>query len=386
MLDNEYEEIRAVAREFTRKRVLPIADDIDRTDGHIPEDLLTEMASMGYFGIHLPEEWGGAGLDHRAIAVVTEELCRGLLSVGSVLGRNFLLGEMLWKSGTDQQCTRYLSAIATGSLQTASAGTEPEAGSDAANIQLKARRDGNTYLLTGTKAFCTFADRADLLFVYARTGEGDPGKKHRGISCFLVEKPPTSEFVPPTLTGTHIETIGYHGMHTWMLYFDEHPVPATNLVGEAEGQGFYQMMSGYETARIAFAARCVGVAQAALDASIEYASARVQFGQELRQFQLTRAKIADMATEIAAARQLVWHAATVKDSGSRSDLQAGMAKLFASEVALRHTWTALQLHGGLGFTKASPVQRLWRDSAFLPIGEGTNDIQREVIARRIFGE
>jgi alkylation response protein AidB-like acyl-CoA dehydrogenase len=232
--------------------------------------------------------------------------------------------------------------------------------------------------------WCTNADRADLLFVYARTGDGG-GRKHRGISCFLVEKP-RNGFPAPTLVGTHIPTVGYHGMHSFMLHFENHRVPAQNLLGGEEGWGFGQLMKGYETARIAFAARCVGVAQAAFDTALAYSQQRVQFDAPLKTFQLTRTKIADMATEIEAARQLVWYAASRKDQGGRCDFEAGMAKLFASEVALKHTWTALQLHGGLGFAIESRASRYWRDAALLPIGEGTNDIQREVIARRIYGE
>jgi alkylation response protein AidB-like acyl-CoA dehydrogenase len=379
----DYADVRDATRRFTDERIVPIADAIDRDDALLPEPLLSELAELGYFGLHIPLEWGGSGMDVRTIAVVTEELCRGLLSAGSVLGRNLLMGEQVLHDGTDDQRNRFLEGIATGRTQTASAGTEPEAGSDAANISTRAVQDGDRYLLTGTKAYCTFADRADLLFVYARTSTGE--RKHHGICCFLVEKP-AGQFVPPTLTASRIETIGYHGMHTWMLHLDHHPVPAANLLGGEEGRGFYQLMRGYETARIAFAARCVGVTQAALEAAESYARVRVQFDKPIKDFQITRAKVADMATEVEAARQLVWHAATVKDGGGRCDLEAGMAKLFASEVALRHTWTALQIHGGLGYTRDHPVQRFWRDAALLPIAEGTNDMQRQVIARRIFGD
>ncbi len=230
-------EFRTVARRFNERHILPIAAAIDQGEEQLPEDLLAEMAKMGYFGIHLPEEWGGAGLDMRTVVIITEELCRGLLSAGSVLGRNLLMGEMLLRHGTEDQKHRFLEGVASGLLQTASAGTEPDAGSDAANISTRAVRDGDDYILTGTKMWCTFADRADLLFVQARTSDSAE-KKHQGISCFIVEKPAGPDFSAPTLTGTPIPTVGYHGMRSFMLYFDKHRVPANNLLGEIEGKGF----------------------------------------------------------------------------------------------------------------------------------------------------
>jgi alkylation response protein AidB-like acyl-CoA dehydrogenase len=381
----DYEEIRRTAREFTEREIVPIADEIDQQDLDLPEPLLDKMAAAGYFGPQIPEEWGGAGLDTQSIAIITEELCRGLLSAGSVLGRNFLMGDLVWHDGTDEQKERYLRRIATGEIQTAWAGTEPEAGSDSANVQLRAVRDGDTYYLTGTKMWCTFAARANTLFVYART-DPDATPKHRGISCFMVDKTPGTQFEPPTLAGDRIPTSGYHGLKSYMLYFDNHPVPAENLLGGVENKGFYQLMKGYELARTAFSARCVGVAQAAYEAALAYSKNRVQFGKPLMDFQATRFKLAELATDVTAARQLVLHVASLRDSGKRCDLEAGMAKLFCSEVALKHTWTALQLHGGLGFSTETKVNRYWRDAALLPIGEGTNDVQKEVIARGLLGE
>ena len=381
----DYEELRRLAREFAEHEIMPIADEIDRKDLDLPESLLEKMAATGYFGPQIPEQWGGAGLDTRSIAIITEELCRGLLSAGSVLGRNFLMADLLWHDGTEEQRKRYLTAIATGKIQTAWSGTEPQAGSDSANVQLRAERKGDTYYLTGTKMWCTFAHRANVLFVYART---DPNAKpkHRGISCFMVEKTPGLDFASPTLTGSHIPTTGYHGLKSFMLYFDNHPVPAANLLGGVENKGFYQLMKGYELARTAFSARCVGLAQAAYEAALEYSRNRVQFGKPIMDFQVTRFKLADMATDITAARQLVLHVASLRDAGQRCDLEAGMAKVFCSEVARKHTWTALQLHGGLGFSTETKVNRYWRDAALLPIGEGTNDIQKEVIAKGLIGE
>jgi alkylation response protein AidB-like acyl-CoA dehydrogenase len=273
--------------------------------------------------------------------------------------------------------------MAAGEVQTASAGTEPEAGSDAANIQTRAVREDGYYVVTGTKAFCTFADAADLLFTYVRTDEAVP--KHRGISLLLVEKPRGEAFLPPHLTGKRIRTLGYRGMNTYLLYFDGLRVPAGNLVGE-EGKGFYYLMQGYEAARIQFAFRATGLARAAYEAALRYAQERVQFGRPIAQFQAIRFKLADMATEIEAARQLAFYAAERFDRGERCDLEAGMAKLFATEVAVRAARESLQIHGGVGYTMDLPVQRYLRDAFLLPIGEGTNEIQREVIARRILGE
>ena len=232
--------------------------------------------------------------------------------------------------------------------------------------------------------FVTNAHRADVLSVFALS---DPTAvpKHRGISIFMVEKKPGEGFDPPRIVGSHIPTVGYHGMRTWELAFEDRGGPDENLLGKL-GTGFKLLMSLYETARIGFAARCIGLAQGAFDTALKYAKERVQFGQPIAQFQAIRFKLADMATKIELARQLTHYAAAKKDAGQRCDLEAGMAKLFASEMALATTWDALQIHGGYGFTKEFPLERYWRDSGLLTIGEGTSEIQREVIARRLLGE
>jgi alkylation response protein AidB-like acyl-CoA dehydrogenase len=341
------------------------------------------MSAMGFFGVVLPKDYGGLGLGAVGLAVVTEELCRGWLAVGSLPGRNWLCGHILARSGTEQQKRRFLPSMASGAIQSASAGTEPQAGSDAANLTVAAVRQGSTYAISGTKMWCTFANRADVLFTYCRTSKES---KHRGISLLLAEKTPGDGFVPPALTGTPIRTIGYHGMRTYQLFFDGFPVPAENLVGEVEGQGFLQLMAGYEMGRVQFAFRCIGVAQAAYEAALDYAKQRVQFNQPIAKFQAIRFKLADMATEIEAARQLGYMAAAKIDRGERADLEAGMVKLFASEMAKRVCDDALEIHGGNGFAQDTPVSRFWRDSALFTIGEGTSEVQREIIARRILGE
>ncbi len=382
-LKSEHEELKRVTQEFTDKEVVPIADALDREEAEIPPALLQKMAEMGFFGLMVPKEYGGLGLDCLTVCVVTEELSRGWLSVGSVIARNILCGHILYKGGTEEQKRRWLPGMATGTIQTASAGTEPEAGSDAANIQTKAQKSGSKYVVNGSKMFCTFANQAHILFTYARTG-GE--SKHRGISLILIEKQPGEQFAPPGLTGSRIRTTGYHGMHTYQLFFDGLEVPAGNLLGNVEGQGFRQLMAGYEVARIQFAFRSIGLAQAAYEAALNYSRQRVQFGRPISNFQAVRFKLADMAADIEAARQLGYFAAEKVDRGERADLEAGMAKLFASEMAHRHCWNAVQIHGGYGYTKDYSVNRYWRDSGLLPIGEGTSEIQREVIARRILGE
>ncbi len=375
--------IQEMARRFAEREVAPIADELDQREANIPDELLQRMGDLGFFGLLVPEEYDGLAAGMVTVGLVTEELSRAWLSVGSVIARNILCGFILERAGSEEQKRRWLPGMASGRIQSATAGTEPEAGSDAANVQTRAQREDGHYLVSGTKAFCTFADVADVLFVYVRTSDEVP--KHRGISLLLVEKPRGSEFLPPHLRGSRIRTLGYRGMSTFLLYFDRLPVPAANLVGE-EGRGFYYLMQGYEVARIQFAFRATGVARAAYEAALRYAQERMQFGRPIAQFQAIRFKLADMATELEAARQLAFHAARRFDEGNRCDLEAGMAKLFATEVAVRAARECLQIHGGVGYTLDLPVQRYLRDALLLPIGEGTNEIQREVIARRILGE
>jgi len=381
-LKEEHLEMQRAVRRFTDEKIVPIADKLDREEAEIPQEILDEMGKLGYFGILIPTEYDGLGLDMVSYVVVTEELSRGWLGVGSVIARNVGTGEVLLHGGTEEQKRRFLPGMAAGLLQTASAGTEAEAGSDAANMRLKAVRRGDEYVLNGTKMFCTFANKANILFTYARTADVKP--KHRGISLFLVEKD-RDRFKPPQLVGNRIMTVGYHGMNTYELVYEDCRVPVGNLVGE-EGRGFYLLMSGYEVARIQFSARSIGVAQAAFEAALKYAKERVQFDQPIAKFQAIRFKLADMATDIALARQFTYYAAAKRDRGERCDLEAGMAKLFAAEMTLKHTWNAVQIHGGYGYTKEFPVNRYWRDAGLLPIGEGTTEIQREIIARRLLGE
>ncbi len=384
ILTPELRELKEAARDFTNREVLPIAQKLYCAEAEIPESLISKMAEMGFFGMLESREYGGLELGVLGIAVVSEELSRGWLSVGSLPARNWMCGQILSRSGTEQQKRKWLPKMVSGEIQTASAGTEPEAGSDAGNIRTKATKKDGHYVVNGTKMWCTFANRADILFTYCRTNPDQKGAK--GISLLLIEKKPGDQFVPPRLTGSRLSTIGYHGMNTYQLFFDDLEVPEENLLGGVEGLGFKQLMGGYETARVQFAFRCIGLAQAAYEAALEYSQQRVQFGQTIGKFQAIRFKLADMATEIEAARQLGYMAAAKVDRGERADLEAGMAKLFASEMAQRICHEAVQILGGNGFATESPVNRFWRDSALLTIGEGTSEIQREVIARRLLGE
>ncbi len=378
----EHEEIRRSVRDFVEREVKPVANGLDRRNEEIPASILKKMAELGYFGIIFPPEDGGLGLDYIAMAIVTEELSRGWLSVGSVMTRNLITGTLITANGTPEQKKHFLPRIARGELMTAAAFTEPDVGSDTASIKTRAVRKGDGYLLKGSKMWCTFANRAHILTVMART-DPDPGKRHKGLSLILFEKQPGDGFMPPQLTGEPIPTIGYHGMKSFGLSFDDAYAPAANLIGGVEGRGFYQLMATYESARIQTAARGVGVAQAAYECAVKYARERSQFGQPIGNFQVIRHKLAHMAVEIEAARQLAYFAASQKDTGKRCDYEAGMAKVFAAEMAERVTREAMQIHGGYGYSMEFDVQRYWRDARVLSIFEGTSEIQLEVIGRHI---
>lgn len=381
-LTSEHEEIRRFVRKFTDGEILTVADKYYQEEKEIPEEILKAMAELGYFGLTFPPEYGGSGMDYVSLAIVAEELSRGWLSVGSVMTRNLITGTLLLAHGTDEQKKRWLPGLASGKVLSAAAFTEPDFGSDTAGMKCRAVRDGDDYLLTGSKTWCTMANRAHVLCVLARTDQ-DYSKRHKGLSLFLVEKEPGEEFAPPGLSGEYIPTIGYYGMRSYSLSFEEMRVPAASLIGGEPNQGFYQLMATYESARIQTAARAVGVAQGAYEAARLYAQERIQFEQPIAQFQAIRHMLADMATEIEAARQLTYFAAARKDSGKRCDLEAGMAKLYASDMVERVTSNALQVHGGYGYAKEYSVSRYWRDGRLFRVFEGTSEIQREVIARRI---
>ncbi len=364
-----------MVRDFVRRDVLPIADEHEQKD-MVPLGLIEKMKGMGLFGITVPEEWGGMGLDYTTFAMIFEEISKGWMSVGGIIGTHHIMTYVISNFGTHEQKVRFLPAMARGEMRGGLALTEPDAGSDVQSLSLSATRDGEEYVLNGTKMFITNGRHGDTFAVLART---DPNAmpKHRGLSCFIAEKGPGFE------VGRDLDKLGYRGLDTCELIFKDYRVAADRLVGGEEGYGFQQVMSGLETGRINVAARSVGVATAAFEAAIKYAQQRETFGKPISQHQAIQLKLADMATKIEAARLLTYQAAEKKDRGERVDLEAGMAKLFASEICAEVTLESMRIHGGVGYIKESPVERYYRDAPLMIIGEGTNEIQRLVIARQL---
>ena len=374
--DEARAQIVNLVREFVAREVEPVATRYDNEDIY-PVELAGMMADMGLFGITIPEEYGGLGLDYTTFAVIFEELSRGWMSAGGIIGTHHMMAYMVTTFGTEDQKRRFLPGMASGELRGGTAITEPEAGSDVQNIQTMALRDGEEYVLNGRKMFITNAENGNAFVVLAKTDRAaEP--PYRGIGCFLVQKGDSGLSV-----GQHMDKLGYRGVDTGELLFDDCRIPVENLVGGVEGQGFRQMMSTLETGRINVAARAVGVATAAFDAAIAYAQRRHTFGVPIAQHQAIQIKLADMATKIRAARLMTYDAANKKDEGKRVDLEAGMAKLFASEMCGEVTLEAMRVHGGYGYVKEYPVERYYRDAPLMIIGEGTNEIQKLIIARRL---
>jgi (2S)-methylsuccinyl-CoA dehydrogenase len=353
-------------------------------DAYIPTAVVERLAALGVFGLTVPEAYGGSGLGKEAMCAVSEELSRGSLGVGSLGTRAEIAAELILGSGTEAQKKRFLPGLASGAILPTAVFTEPDAGSDLASIRTRAARDGDAYRVTGNKTWITHAARADLMTLLVRTDPDTKGSE--GLSMLLAEKPRGTDDAPfpaDGMRGTEIRTLGYRGMKEYELAFDGFAVKAENLLGGVEGQGFRQLMRTFESARIQTAARAIGVARAALDAAIGYATARAQFGRKLLGFARVSDKIATMAAEILAARLLTRHAARRKDSGARCDLEAGMAKLLAARVAWAAADNAVQIHGGNGYALEYPVSRLLVDARILAIFEGAAEIQAEVIARRL---
>ncbi|MBX6425054.1 MAG: acyl-CoA dehydrogenase family protein [Variibacter sp.] len=375
VLTEEQKLIQQTARDFAMREVLPAANALDPERKDIPLSLIQRAAELGFFGLLIPEEYGGLGLGCLEYCLVTEELSRAWMSMGSII-RPMIGMQAL----SPEQRQRYLPRMARGEALGAFAFSEPNAGSDLSNIQCRARREGDEWVITGNKYWCTFADGADYILVLART---DPSaQRHRGISAFIVDKPRGS--LPPGVSGAPIPKIGYFGWKTWELAFDGCRVPAANMVGE-EGKGFYVATSGLEVARAHTAARAIGLARGALEDATAYARERVQFGHSLSEFQAIRFKLARMATEIEAARQLLYFVCRLIDTGERCDKEAAMAKLQATEMAERVTSEALQIHGGAGYTTLHAVERYWRDARLTKIFEGTSEIQMRIISDHLLG-
>jgi (2S)-methylsuccinyl-CoA dehydrogenase len=383
-LDDDYELIRDQFRRFADERVLPFAHEWHLKDALIPIEIVEEMGALGVFGLTIPEEHGGAGLSKTAMCVVSEELSRGYIGVGSLGTRSEIAAELILGGGTEAQKAEWLPRIASAEVLPTAVFTEPNTGSDLGALRTRATRDGDAYVVTGAKTWITHAARTDLMTMLVRT---DPATgDHTGLSMLLAEKPRGTEsdpFPAAGMTGTEIAVLGYRGMKEYELGFDGFRVPASGLLGGIEGQGFRQLMRTFESARIQTAARAIGVAQCALELGLRYARERRQFGKALIAFPRVSGKLAMMAVEIMIARQLTYFAAREKDAGRRCDLEAGMAKLLAARIAWASADNALQIHGGNGFALEYPVSRVLCDARILSIFEGAAEIQAQVIARRL---
>ncbi len=365
-----------MVRDFVNREVEPVAAEYDREDT-IPYDLIDRMKELGLFGITVPEEYGGMGLDYTTFASIFEELSKGFMTLSGAIGTHHILTYVLTHYGTEEQKQRFLPDLASGRKRGGLALTEPSGGTDMANLQTTATKDGEEYSINGTKMFITNGRSGDMFCLLART-DPDMEPRHKGISCFVVEKGG-----PGFDVGKDLDKLGYRGLDTSELIFNNFAVPENNLIGGKEGAGFGMVMSGLETGRINIAARAVGVAQAAFEAAIKYSQQRETFGKPISEHQAIQLKLADMATKIQAARLLVYDAAGKKDTGQRVDLESGMAKLFASEVCLEVAMESMRVHGGVGYIKDSPVERYYRDAPLMVIGEGTNEVMRLVIAKQL---
>ncbi len=369
-------QIVSMVREFVRRDVLPVAQEYEAADRY-PSELLEQMVGMGLFGITIPEEYGGMGLDYVTFASIFEELSKGWMSLTGPLGTHHIVAYILGAYGTKEQKERFLPSMTRGERRGGLGLTEPNAGSDVQALQTVAQKDGEEYVINGNKMFITNGRNGNIFAVLAKT-DSQASPAYRGISCFIVEKGSAGFEV-----GRDLDKLGYRGIDTCELTFRDVRVPVENMVGTEEGKGFGMVMSALEGGRINVAARAVGVATAALEASLRYAQQRETFGKPISQHQAIQLMLADMATKVQAARLLTYDAARKKDSGERVDLEAGMAKLFASEVCGEVTMDALRIHGGYGYIKDFPVERYYRDAPLMIIGEGTNEIQRLVIAREL---
>jgi (2S)-methylsuccinyl-CoA dehydrogenase len=383
-LEETLDSIRDEMRKFADDMVVPHAHEWHLRNRYIPLEVIAQMSELGVFSLTIPEEYGGMGLGKESMCVVSEELSRGYIGVGSLGTRSEIAAELILGSGTEEQKRRWLPKIASGEVLPTAVFTEPNTGSDLASLKTRAVKDGDVYKVYGNKTWITHPVRADLMTLLVRTNPAEKG--YRGLSMLLAEKPRGSDEEPfpvPGLSGSEIEVLGYRGMKEYEIAFDGFAVKAENLLGGAEGLGFKQLMATFESARIQTAARAIGVAQAAMEQALGYATARVQFGEPIAHFPRVADKLAMMAGEIMIARQLTYYAARQKDSGRRCDLEAGMAKLLAARIAWAAADNAVQVHGGNGFALEFPVSRLLCDARILNIFEGAAEIQAQVIARRL---
>ena len=375
-LNSEQELILSTVRQFVAKEVMPVASELDHRNEY-PHELVRQMQEIGLFGLNIPEEYGGSAIDHTTFAMIFEEISRGWLGLAGVLGTHSVMCDVLARFGTEEQKRRLLPAMATGSKRGGICLSESNAGTDLQNISTTARPNGGIYHVNGSKMWITNARHGNTFLLLAKT---DPAARpaYHGMSAFIIEKGAHGMNV-----GRDIDKLGYKGVETCELHFDNFPVPAENLIGGVEGQGFKQVMTGLEAERLNVAARGLGVARAAFEEAIRYAQRRVTFGRPISDYQTIQNKLADMATRIEASRLLIYSAAEKRDRGERCDLEAGMAKLFATETAAEVSLEAMRILGANGYSKDFPVERYYRDAPLVVIGGGTNELQRLIIARNL---
>jgi alkylation response protein AidB-like acyl-CoA dehydrogenase len=374
-LSSEERAIVDTVADWVDAEVRPVVRDLEHANAY-PDKLIEQMKQLGIFGLAIPGPWGGAAVSMPCYAMVTAELARGWMSLAGAMGGHTVVAKLLLMFGTREQQDEYLPRMATGEIRATMALTEPGGGSDLQAIRTVARRDGDGYVINGSKTWISNARRSQLIALLCKT-DPDASPKHKGISILLVGQG------PGFTVSRDLPKLGYKGVESCELVFDDCRVPARALLGEAEGEGFAQMMKGLETGRIQVASRALGVASAALDDALRYAQQRESFGQPIWKHQSIGNYLADMATKVTAARQLILHAAERFETGQRCDMEAGMAKLFASEVAMEVALDAVRIHGGYGYSTEYDVERYFRDAPLMIVGEGTNEIQRNVIASQL---
>jgi alkylation response protein AidB-like acyl-CoA dehydrogenase len=378
-LTQDQKDFQEAIRAFVDKEIIPVARDMEHS-GEYPTAIVEHMKEMGLFGMTIPEEFGGLGVDMTTFSIVFEELSRGWMGVAGILGSHSMACFVIAKHGTPEQKAKYLPELATGVRRSGLGLTEPGAGTDLQGIATTATLDGDHYVVRGSKTWITNARHADPLPVLVKTDpKADP--RHKGMSVLLIDSG-----TPGFTIGKDIPKMGYKGPESCEVILDEVRVPVENLLGGVEGRGMQQVLSALETGRLNIAARSVGIAARAYEESVKYAKSRMAFGKSISEFQAIQLKIADMATDLQAARLLTYWAASEADQGKRVDLQTAQAKVFASEVAIQNSLRAMQVHGGYGYSTEYEIERLYRDAPLMSIGEGTNDIMRMVIAKQIFAD
>ena len=378
-LTQDQKDFQEAIRAFVDKEIIPVARDMEHS-GEYPTAIVEHMKEMGLFGMTIPEEFGGLGVDMTTFSIVFEELSRGWMGVAGILGSHSMACFIISKHGTPEQKAKYLPELATGARRSGLGLTEPGAGTDLQGISTTATLDGDHYIVRGSKTWITNARHADPLPVLVKTDpKADP--RHKGMSVLLIEAG-----TPGFTIGKDIPKMGYKGPESCEVILDEVRVPVEQLLGGTEGRGMQQVLSALETGRLNIAARSVGIAARAYEEAVNYAKSRMAFGKSISEFQAIQLKIADMATDLQAARLLTYWAASEADQGKRVDLQTAQAKVFASEVAIQNSLRAMQVHGGYGYSTEYEIERLYRDAPLMSIGEGTNDIMRMVIAKQIFAD